>query len=299
MIILKNSAIRIGQPGSPVDQGAPVPGSPGQYYENGQFAPDMDGLLSSVLGESASAGLISTELPFILDGKIDENLLKTWNPYEDYSKKGVMVSGQVSKFSLAVISSTDAMFPGMMKGLGLTSIATAEDTTNSRAIAGIQLVTAMTSGQHGRFKATLVVYPAFEQFVTVPLVRSIKGRTSGVSVATYALLKAYGHILFAKMAYEGEMKLIGEFLEVTGWSKTPDNNKIKGHYLTAKSRSSFMKQRNRNTSLAEIENFTPQDDFADTFAQFITHRRYMSIETPDKYEVMTRIMDRYNHVLQS
>lgn len=300
MIILKSSnAIRIGQPGSPIDQGAPVPGSPGQYYENGQFAPDVDQLMSSVLGESASAGLISTDLPFVLDGKIDDDALKAWNPYDEYSKKGVLASGQVSKYSLAVVSSADAMFPGMMKGLGIRSIMTADDQGNSRSISGIQLVTALTNTQGGKFKSTIVIYPAFEQFVTIPLVRAIQGRTSGVSVSTYALFKAYGHILFAKMAYEGEMKLLGEFLEVSGWSKTPDNKHEKGHYLNIKSRSAFQRDKSKTDSMSEIEYFTPQDDFADTFAQYILHRRYMGVRNEEKYGIMTKIMDRYENVLQS
>lgn len=296
-MIYKSTAIRVGQPGSPVDRGMPVPGNPGKYYENGQFAPDMDSLLTSVISEADSAGLVSKELPFLANDEIDDEKLKEWNPYEDYGRKGISVSGSVSKFSMAVIESINSTFPSLLTSFNINSIMTTDDMSNSRAIAGRQLITSIVKTQ-GRFKATLVVYPEFEQFITVPIVRAIKGRTSGVSVATYAVYKALGHILFSKMSYEGEMKLLGEFLEACGWTKKTSNFTEKGRYISIKSRSSYERTKDKDLALSEVERYSAQDEFADTFAQYMTHRRYMSQKFPEKYEIMSKIMEGHINAIQ-
>ena len=294
-IILKGSAIRVGQPGASVAAGAPVPGKPGKFYEAGQFSPNLEELVSSTMSEANDAGLLSGNLPiFGDDGKVDDNMTNAWNPYDDFYGRGIIVSGHIPKYSLAVFSSLQDKFPGMLGALDVTGIENSED-SNSRAIVGTQLITAVTNTQGRKFKATLVTYPAFHQYISTPVVRSVPGRSAGISVSTYATFKALGHILFAKLAYDGELEIIGKFLTVAGWSKSPKSENIKGNFLGKQNLSSYTRE-NRETG-SEIEKYSFQDDFADTFAQYLTHRNYMQTIAPDKIEIMELISNRYPNAI--
>lgn len=292
--ILKG-AIRVGQAGASVAAGSPVPGKPGKYYEAGQFSPNLEQLMSNTISEAGDAGLISTNLPIYNEsGEVDKDALDAWNPYDEFYNAGIIVSGKIAKNDVAVFSSIVDRFPKLLSFAGISAIETSED-LNSRAIIGTQLITAITNTQGRKFKATLVTYPSFQQYVTIPVVRAVKKRGSGVSVSTYATFKAIGHVIFAKLAYEGQLELLGRFITASGWSKTPKAGYEKGHFLGKKNLGSYVRE--SKLALAEITKYSPQDDFAETFAQYLTHRNYLAMLAPEKLQVIEDIDKRYINAL--
>lgn len=286
-------AIRIGNPDSPILPGTPVPGKPGKYYEAGQFAPSVDELATSTFVEANKAGLLANDLPIFDDkGAVSEELVHSWNPKE--SLPGTIISGQVDKFSLASIVSTHRLYPSLLEGVGISSIQNGDslEAQGTKAIAGQALITAVTQARNRNFTATLYIYSRFYQFISTPIVAEIPGRTKGVSVSMFATLKAIGHVLFNKMAHEGQMKLIGNYLEAAGWSKTPDGG-TRGSFMGKKNMSSFYHE---GKVTSEVARYSPVDDFADTFAHFLTHRSYLAAVAPEKLAVLDEIIDHYGLV---
>lgn len=289
-------AIRIGSPDSPVLPGTPVPGSPGKYYEAGQFAPSLDELATSTFAEADKAGLISSDLPiFDEHGEVDASMIDSWDPKE--SLPGVNISSQVNKFSMAVVLSVDSMYPRLLDGVGVGSILSGDDLENqtgSKSVAGDSLLTVSTQAKNRIFSSTLYIYSRFYQFISTPIVAAIPGRTKGISVSMFALLKGLGHILFNKMAHEGELELIGRFMTAGGWSKDPSKGN-RGMYMGTKNMSSFFRNP-EVTSTSEVSRYSPIEDFADTFAHYLTHRSYLSILSPEKLAVLDDIAEHYGLV---
>jgi len=287
-------AVRIGSPDSPVAAGMPVPGKPGSFYESGQFAPSIEQLMTTTFSEAKNAGLISTTLPIFGDnGDVDVDKINAWNPYDDL--EGVHASTTIPKFSMATLLTAQKAFPGLFKVLHITNIMNgdeieAREGVNFRAMLGDQLITANTSSQGRVFRSTLYVYSKYYQYISTPIVPEVPGRTKGISVSMFATLKACGHILFLKLAFDGELEFIGRYFKASGWSKTPGEGE-RGHYLTLKNMASFY--RKPLPASSEISKYSPMEDFADTFAHYLSHRVYLQSKFPEKFEVMDEICKKY------
>lgn len=292
-----NEAIRIGSPESPVLSGMPVPGKPGKYYEKGQFAPSMDELVASTLSEADKAGLISTDLPiFDENGEVSADMVETWNPKETLGS--INVSDQISKFSMAVVVSVNNMFPDILNTVGITSILSGnelEQQEGSKALIGESLLTVKSVPRQRSFASNLYIYDRFYQFISTPVVAEIPGRTKGISVSMYALLKGIGHVLFNKLSYDGQLEMIGKFLSVSGWVKIPGGEAQRGSFMGRKNMSSFYRKESAPT-MSEIARYSPIDDFADTFAHYLVHRSYLGVISPEKLEVMDTIAEYYRMV---
>ena len=287
-------AVRIGSPESTVQAGMPVPGKPGSFYEAGQFAPSIDQLLTSTLAEANDAGLVSTDLPiFDPDGGVSLERINAWNPYDDL--EGIHAPPSIPKFSMATLITVDKAYPGLYKTLRITNIIDGsalenQEGANARSIAGEQLITAVTSAQGRMFRSKFIVYDRYYQYISTPIVPEIPGRSKGVSVSFYATLKALGHVMFARLAFDGELELIGKFLNAAEWAKTPNGGK-KGHFMSLKNMAGYYLGNEDNTS--EVSNYSPADDFADTFAQYLSHRLYLQVKSPNKLKVMDEICKKY------
>ncbi len=288
-------AVRIGTPESPVLPGTPVPGKPGKYYEAGQFAPSIDELATSTFAEANKASLLSTDLPiFDENGEVSEEKVAAWNPKD--SLPGVIISSQIDKFSMAVLVSVHNLYPNLFQSAGVSSIQSGdslEAQEGSKSVVGQSLITVKTQARNRTFSSTLYIHSRFYQFITTPIVAEIPGRTKGVSVSMFSVLKAIGHILFNKMAHEGELKMIGSFMEASGWSKNSESGN-RGSYMGKKNMASFFRDNHPATS--EVSRYSPIDDFADTFAHYLTHRSYLSVVAPEKLEVMDSIVEHYGLV---
>jgi len=287
-------AIRIGSPESPVLPGTPVPGKPGKYYEAGQFAPSVDELATSTFSEADKAGLISTDLPIFEDGDISPDKVASWNPKD--SLPGVVVSSQVDKFSMAVILTAHSMYPKLFDSINLSSIQSGDalEAQGSKSVVGESLITVQTQARNRIFTSTMFIYSRFYQYLATPIVSAIPGRTKGISVSLFAAFKAIGHALFNKMVHEGELELIGRFTNASGWSKNPQEGS-RGSYMGKKNMASFFRESDSAVT-SEVARYSPIDDFADTFAHYLTHRSYLSAVAPEKLMVMDDINEHYGLV---
>lgn len=282
------AVVRVGSPDSPVKQGDVVPGEPGKYYENGQFSPSVDSIITSTFSEAKESGLLSDNLPIMKDGKVDPAMVEAWNPYRDIP--GVSISSAIPKFSMATLMSVHNMFPRMIEGVGITSIldgAELEKQEGGKAIYGASLVTV----KGNRSRNTFYIHPPYQQYMTIPVVPEIPGRRKGLSVSAFATLKACGHALFNKMTSEGEFELIGRFISAAGWKKDYASGE-KGSFLGRKNMGNYYRMDDASVT-SEVAKYSPVDDFADTFAQYITHRNYLKTVAPSKADVMEDVFDRY------
>ena len=287
-------AVRIGSPDSPVAAGMPVPGKPGSFYEAGQFAPSIEQLMTNTFSEAQSSGLITTELPIFGDnGDVDINKVNDWNPYD--SLNGIHASTTIPKFSMATLITAQKAYPGLFEALKISNIINGDEVEsregeNARALVGEQLITANTSSQGRVFRSRLIVYSRYYQYISTPIVAEVPGRTKGISVSMFATLKACGHVLFMKLAFDGELEFIGRYFKASGWSKTPQGGE-RGHYLTLKNLASFYRKLEQSSS--EIAKYAPAEDFADTFAHYLSHRLYLQSKFPEKFEIMDEICKKY------
>lgn len=282
--------IRVGQEGSLVKPGDAVPGQMGKVYEAGQFSPSIDELASMTLSEAKHAGLISRELP-IFDpetGEIDKDALEAWNPYGHLRRYGAYSSVSVPKHSMAVVVSIADTFPKLLEGLNVSNILNGQGTD----VDGDALVTSTVTAKNNNFRSNLVIYPEFYKYVSIPIVPEIPGVRSGLSVATYATVHALGHVLYSKLVFEHELSLLGTFMSAAGWSRKETPGYQPGSYL-GKTNNAPWKRDTSKVVTSEISRFSPSEDFADTFAQYMFHREYLRIVSPEKLHAMEDIVEQY------
>ena len=143
-----------------------------------------------------------------------------------------------------------------------------------------------------KFKGTLHIYPRFYQYVSLPMLPKIPGRDEGISVAAYAVYHALGHLLFARMSYEGRLDIIGSFLAVAGWTKHPDANAERGHFFDYDNRGAW-RYRKGAAFQTEASKYSPADDFAESFALYMSHPGYLSLVFPDKHRIVDKALAIY------
>lgn len=283
---------RIGEPGSPIMPGDPTPG--GGVYRGGQFAPTMDELSTLSLVQANSAGLLSKNLPiFDARGEVDERKLEAWTP----KISGVHINSKVPKYSSAVLVDTLSGRDSLIQSLGLSYIDAGDrEEQNSLSIYGEVVIKAKYASRNG-FTGRLVVYPSFYKYVSTPLVGKVPGVDQGLSIASYAVFHSLGHLLFARLMYDGKIKEIGELMETSGWSKHESTDNTQASYLEYVNHGTVWKRRTNVRVKTEASKFTPMDDFAELFSIRLTNPKYLEKAFPSKYELISSILEDYGHVL--
>lgn len=281
---------RIGEPGSAIMPGDPTPG--GGVYRGGQFAPTMDELSSLSLAQADEAGLLSKMLP-IYDGSgnIDEKALNEWKP----RLGNIHVDAEVPKYSAAVIIDALHGKEGLAENFGLTRIAAGDRVEqDSLSIYGETVIKAEYVAKNG-FAGRLKVFPSFYKYVAAPLVGKIPGRDSGLSIASYSVFHSLGHLLFARLMFDGKIRQLGELLELSGWSKHENNETLRASYIEYKNEDSVWKRGRESRFKTEASKFSPMDDFAETFALYFTNQKYLEAVFTKRLELIEQILKDYGH----
>jgi len=284
--------VRVGDPLSPVEPGDAVPG--GGVYRAGQYAPTIDELASMTLSEADNAGILPSNIPvYTPEGTLDQAKLEGWKPLESLQSSGISMSGQVPKYSAAIIVSSIYNMGNVPRALGLSYILAGdrEDVAKQRGF-GESIIAARVDASGRTFTGSLVVYPNFYKYISTPIVPKIPGRTEGLSVATYAVHHAVGHLLFARLGFDGSMGLIGNFLDCGGWARYADVGAYYGTFMGVKNTSVWRRSELKRFE-TELSKYSPMDDFSDTFALYFTNKNYLSQIFPDRLEVMAKILDKY------
>lgn len=283
--------VRVGDKNSPVNPGDPVP--TGGRYRAGMFAPTLDELATLTLTEADRAGLLPGLLPIYGDdGEVDEKKVEGWNPNSDLADSGIFVSDEVPKYSAAAILTSTENMGGWLKNLGLRHIFAGTDEDTPKGIFGEQIIAANTSGKGRKFMGSLTVYPPFYKYISIPLVGKVPGRTTGLSVASFAVHHAVGHILFSRLTFDGRLDILGDFIEVSGWTKYADIGAYHGSYMEAKNPSVWRRDTHYRFE-TELSKYSPADDFAEAFALYFTHREYLETAFPKKMAVMEKALKEY------
>jgi hypothetical protein len=275
--------IRVGDVFSPVSPGDPSPG--GGTYRAGQYSPHVDDLAIATFSSAQTAGILPADLPiFDENGEIDREKLNSWSPSE--SGLPVQFDKDVPVYSSAVIvSCMKQINDSLLKGLNM-SVLQAPRTLGDF---GNYIVGARTSGENRRFSSNFFVYPDFYKFIDKPIVPKTPKRESGLSVSSFMTFHSIGHILLSKLTFEGKLHDIANFMESSGWNKTPDSIHDKASFMGRNSTSAWYKN-NNHRFLSELSRYSPLDDFAQAFAFYHTSNDYFQKIDPEKYSIMHKII---------
>lgn len=287
--------LRVGDPDAPIYPGDYSPS--GGVYRQGQFAPSLDELSTLSLTQAADAGLINKNLPIFEGDKVDEEKLSKWNPNGEIY--GLHFEYEIPKYSSAVIIDALQGLDNLVDTIGLKYVVAGDRyTQDSLAIAGEIIIAADYSAKGRAFKGTLRVFPSFYKYVAIPLIGSIPGRTSGLSIASYAVFHSIGHLFFARLAYDGRIDLVGDMIEVSGWTKYSDDEYVPGSYMKNQNRGVW-RRRYDGRFPTELSRYSPAEDFAETFALYMSNREYLESAYPPRFEYMENTLKEYGYVLQS
>lgn len=290
---LRTMRVRVGDPASPIYPGDYSPG--GGTYRRGQFAPTLDELATLSLTQASEAGLINKALPIFEGDKVDEKKLEKWDPNGEIS--GVHFQYQVPKYSSAVMVDAFLGMRNLLSGMGFKYVvAGGREEQDSLAVKGEVIIAAEYSAKGRNFQGRLKAYPSFYKYVGVPLVGKMPGRTTGLSIATYAVYHSVGHLLFSRLSFDGKIDSIGEYLGVSKWSKFASDDTLAGSFMGAKNKSVWRRVSN-NKAPSEASRYSPMDDFAEGFAMYFCNRDYLTRKSEDRREVMDKILREYGHVL--
>lgn len=274
--------VRVGDPESIVQPGDLSP--EGKLYSSGQFAPTIDELVSETISEASQAGLISRDLPiFNEQGEVDETRLNDWQPINDLVGMHITVSPSLSKYTAAGMVS-------ILKIIGKNRYI--DFIREDNELLQDSVVAAQTSRQGKNFLGGILVSSKFYELMVVPVIPKIVGRTQGVSLATLLTFHSLGHLLYARLGFDGRVDLLGKFAESSGWRKSQSPTTSQGTFLTFKNRSSW----NRDTNIeypSETSKWSPMDDFAQTYAHYYLNSAYLKNISPKRYENMESIIQEY------
>lgn len=281
---------RIGEPGSPIQAGDPTPG--GGVYRGGQFAPTMDELSELSLNQANEAGLVNKLLPLFDEfGRVDEKKVEEWDP--NAWLDGAHINSDVPKYSAAVIIDVLGRMPNLLKALKLSYIEAGDRLEQDElSIYGETIIMAKYTA-NSAFTGRLVVFPSFYKYVSIPLVGMIPGEDSGLSIAAYATHHSIGHLLFAKLMFDGKLDFLGSLFKESGWSKHEGG--LPGRYLHAQDETSVWKKESPSRQPTEASKYSPMDDFAELFAQHFTNQAYLEVAFPERAQIMSDILKHYGH----
>lgn len=288
-------AIRVGDPESPILPGDYSPS--GGVYRQGQFAPSLDELSTMSLTQANQAGLINKNLPIFDDnGEVSEKQLERWNPNNEFYDLDFELS--IPKYSSAVIVDAFQGKENLLKGMGLRYVLGGDrQTQDSLTVYGEIIIASEYTNNERKFQGMMRVFPSFYKYVAIPLIGYIPGRTTGLSIASYSVYHALGHLMLAKLTFDGRMDLIGDYMSKLGWSKYADDNHLSGSYMNIPNKSIWKRSANSHHP-TEASRFSPSDDFAESFALILTHKEYLQAASPHRFSKMSEIMEEYGYVLQ-
>lgn len=284
--------VRVGEPESPV-----LPGDINPHnalpYRNGQFAPSLEELSMDAMMAADDAGLLPSNLPiYDASGKVDAGLLKAWEPERHLSDAGFEVDPTLPKYASALILSAQQKLGGMLKGLGLASIRGAQRDESVGGI-GTIIIAAKHTSRNRKFVGSLEVYPDFFRFLTIPLAPRISNSATGISVATYAVFHSIGHLIFARLVSDGRLSQVGDVLGKDTWSKRMNTDGyVYGGFLGTQTTRSWRRAAFERF-VSELSKNSPGDDFAESFALYVTNPDYLRVAFEGKYEAMKDIVGNY------
>lgn len=286
----KDIRIRVGDTGSLVAAGDPIPNPEGGYYRTGQFAPLPEELSSDSLARASEAGMLSNRLPIFDGDEVSHKKLEEWNP----NLGNVHFDPEVPKFASAII--TDAMLgrEGLLEALNLIHVdAGTREEQDGLSIYGEIIIKSEHYSTNHQFTSRIKVFPSFYKYVAAPLVGKLPGRDGGISVASYAVFHTVGHLLFAKMIHDGRITAVGKVLEQSGWTKHPGAESTTASFLEFDNTNTAWSRDKEVPYKTEASKFLPEDDFAEAFALFFAARRYLENAFPNNYEIMKEIINIY------
>lgn len=284
--------LRIGDPLSPVEPGDIGP--TGKPYRKGQYAPTVEELSFDSIQEAAAENLLSKKLPIFTDDALDEDKLDGWNPNKQSMQYGTTISSEVPKHSSAVILSAFNNLGDWLSNLNVAHVFGSQDANQQpQSRFGDLIVQAEVSAENRKFSSNLRVFPKFYKYVAIPMRQASPGiRETGISVAEYAVIHSLGHVVFAKLSFDGKLTHIGDYIEASGWKKRADFNVSSGSYMGYKN-PSIWKKDNAATHGTELSRYSPMDDFSEAFALYHTHPDYLQKLSPNRFSVVANVTQEY------
>lgn len=292
--VTEEERVRVGDPESPVLPGDINPEN-AMPYRAGQFAPSAEELTETILRAADDAGLLPNDLPIYDEGgTFSPDLLEQWNPRTSMEGLGVTVDENSPKYVDAVTLSTLNYLGGVHKQAGLTSIVSAPRGSIQGRAYGVIIVAARYSSAGGKFKGALEVYPDFYRYIGIPLSPRLPGQATGVSVASYAIIHAIGHLMFAKLTSTGRLGVISKVLG-DDWERDPEVPKSsyeKPNFLgQTVAGNKFWRRRKLAVAVSALAKASPADDFAEAFALYLTNRNYLERVHPTKFDAMSELLE--------
>jgi hypothetical protein len=279
----QGTRIRVGDAYSPVSPGDLTP--TGGIYRAGQYSPHVDDLAVSTFSAAKNAGILPSGLPiFDENGDVDVDKLDAWKPSQ--ANLPVSFAEDLPVYSSAVIvSAFKHVDSSLLENLNV-GVMQAPRTIGDF---GNYIVGARTNGENRQFSSQMFVYPDFYKFIDKPIVPKTPKRESGLSVSSFMVFHALGHILISKLSFDGKIKEIADFMDSSGWTKVPNSTHEKAWFMGRKSTSAWY----RDTShrfLSELSRYSPMDDFAQAFAFYHTSNDYFNMVDPKKYAIMHKVI---------
>ena len=307
--------IRIGDPGSLIKPGDPIPNSPGKFYQAGMYAPKPELLTSLKLQEVQSAGLLKVpdldiyedDGSTISEDKVEKiDYLKFLNAYgiKDYNRTcpqfaliGLLSSfGPLSKklVRYAKIEYLDWADPQQMtegvsnnpEDITQVSAVSPVNTQDKNLICGYKKYTIKSH--------TLTVFQPFFNYLSIPIVPAIPNHSTGLSASTVSLIKVLGYMIFDNMKIYDQKYLIN-FLEVAGWSKYNTIPKLEfSDYAKAGeeigiNKTTLWYRDTKNPSISLMSTLSPKENFSELLLQMyfqrltLQHKNHKLLEFFDNF----------------
>jgi hypothetical protein len=274
--------IRVGDVMSPVAPGDPAPG--GGTYRAGQYSPHVDDLAISTFSSAKDAGILPAGLPiFDENGNVDKEKLDAWKPNQE--NLPINFAEDIPNYSSAVIVSSLKQIDNAFLSTLNMGVMQAPRTMGEF---GNFVVSARTSSENRSFSSMIFVYPDFYRFIDKPIIPKTPKRESGISVSSFMVFHAVGHVVLAKVLFNGKISDVAGFFDSSGWGKIKDSIHTKASFMGRNSTSAWYKN-SEHKFLSELSRYSPVDDFAQSFAFYFTHNEYLQKIAPEKYEIINKI----------
>lgn len=281
----KGTRLRVGDDLSPVMPGDPVPGGQGRTYRSGQYSPHIDDLAIATFASAKTSGIMPADLPiFDENGDVDKQKLDAWNPNNE--GLSVRFDESVPNYSSAVVvSSLKQIGDSFLSQLNLNVM----QAPRTLGYFGNYVIAARTSSENRVFSSGLYVYPDFYKYIDKPIVPKTPKRQSGLSVSSFLTFHSVGHVVISKLSFTGQLGLISEFTDSSGWAKNIDDVHSKASFMSRDSTSSWYYDKTKRFT-SELAMYSPLDDFAQAFAFYYTNGEYLEKTQPKKFEIIQRIV---------
>lgn len=287
-----SSRLRVGDPASPIRVGDVNPQT-SMPYRAGQFSPSIDELTGDVLMAADKAGVLPSDLPVYDEaGNLDLEKLEAWEPNTGLTSMHLEVGDTVPKYASALILAALNQLKGMPRQLGLKYVVAASREQMVSGVFGDVIVAARYTGRGELFTSSIEVYPDFYRFVDIPLAPRIPGRATGVSIATFAILHSFGHVVFAKLAAGGHLDEVAPVLRAGVWSRVESSLNRRGDFFKIPVNDTWYYNPAAEFP-TQLSKASPGDDFAETFALYIANPAYLRAVFPEKYAGMEVIVEKY------